>query len=439
MSARQPRERAVKGESLVGARWTLEVAGVAHGGHCVARHEGRVVFVRHALPGERVVAVVTEGRDGDSFVRADAVEVLEASPDRVAAPCRFAGPGLCGGCDFQHATLEAQRRLKADVVREQFARVAKMPDVDLEVRPVPGDAEGLRWRTRVEFAVDAEGRAGLRAHRSREVVRVDDCLIATEGVIASGVLDTEWEGCASVDVIDAAHPDEPVLVPVPDDDASTDATGDDASGEGSGRAAGRGGPPSGGLVGELVRQGDWEGEYVVAARGFWQVHPGAASTFLSRVVDLLGAAPGDRVLDLYAGSGLFTMRLGELVEPGGFVLGVEGDAVAAANGERNTEHLPNVEWRAARVDRELRSLVRQGVTADLAVLDPPRTGAGKEVMALLARVAPRRVVYVACDPAALARDVRQAAEHGYVMTSLEGWDAFPMTHHVECIAVLERG
>ncbi|WP_323098608.1 class I SAM-dependent RNA methyltransferase [Intrasporangium sp. YIM S08009] len=430
MSARQPRERAAKGESLVGARWTLEVGGVAHGGHCVARHEGRVVFVRHALPGERVAAVVTEGRDGDSFVRADAVEVLEASPDRVAAPCRFAGPGLCGGCDFQHVTLEAQRRLKADVVREQFARVAKMPDVDVEVRPVPGDADGLRWRTRVEFAVDAEGLAGLRAHRSREVVPVDDCLIATEGVIASGVLDTAWDGCASVDVIDAVHPDEPVLVPVPADDAS----GDDPSG----RVAERGGPPSGGLVGELVRQGDWEGEYVVAARGFWQVHPGAASTFLSRVVDLLEAGPGDRVLDLYAGSGLFTMRLGELVEPGGFVLGVEGDAVAVANGERNTEHLPNVEWRAARVDRELRSLVRQGVTADLVVLDPPRTGAGKEVMALLAQVAPRRVVYVACDPAALARDVRQAAEHGYEMTSLEGWDAFPMTHHVECIAVLER-
>ena len=427
MSARQPRERAVKGESLVGARWTLEVGGVAHGGHCVARHEGRVVFVRHALPGERVVAVVTEGRDGDSFVRADAVEVLEASPDRVEAPCRFAGPGLCGGCDFQHVALEAQRRLKADVVREQFARVAKMPDVDVEVLPVPGDADGLRWRTRVEFAVDAEGRAGLRAHRSREVVRIDDCLIATDDVVASGVLDTEWEDCASVDVIDAAHPDEPVLVPVP---AGAEGKGTDWTETPKG--------PTGGLVGELARQSDWQGEYVVAARGFWQVHPGAASTFLSRVVDLLGAGPGDRVLDLYAGSGLFTMRLGELVEPGGFVLGVEGDAVAVANGERNTEHLPNVEWRAARVDRELRSLVRQGVTADLAVLDPPRTGAGKEVMALLAQVAPRRVVYVACDPAALARDVRQAAEHGYTMTSLEGWDAFPMTHHVECIAVLER-
>lgn len=417
MSARRTRERAERGPSLVGERWTLEVGPVAHGGHCVARHEGQVVFVRHTLPGERVVALVTEGHVGDSFVRADAVEVLEAAAGRVEAPCPYAGPGLCGGCDFQHASLDTQRGLKAAVVREQFARVAGL-DVEVEVRPVPGDADGLRWRTRVEFAVDASGRAGLRKHRSREILPVDTCLIATQGVLDSGVLDTEWPDLEAVDVIDAAHPEEPVLVPLP---------------------APEGSDGSGGLVGELARSGDWQGEYVLAARGFWQVHPGAASTFLSRVESLLGARPGDRVVDLYAGSGLFAMRLGELVAPDGFVLGVEGDRRAVENGATNTEHLDNVEWRANRVDRELRSLVGQGVTADLAVLDPPRTGAGKDVMSLLAALGPRRVVYVACDPAALARDVRAAGDSGYSLVSLEAWDAFPMTHHVECIAVLERG
>jgi tRNA/tmRNA/rRNA uracil-C5-methylase (TrmA/RlmC/RlmD family) len=194
---------------------------------------------------------------------------------------------------------------------------------------------------------------------------------------------------------------------------------------------------TGGLVGELVRDGDWEGEYVVDARGFWQVHPGAASTFLSRVRALLDPQPGDRVLDLYAGSGLFTRRLAELVLPGGVVLGVEGDAPAVENGIRNTEDLTNVEWRTNRVDREVRSLVAQGITADLVVLDPPRTGAGKDVVRAVAAMAPRRVVYVACDPAALARDLRIAAEHGYALTAIEAYDAFPMTHHVECVAVLE--
>jgi tRNA/tmRNA/rRNA uracil-C5-methylase (TrmA/RlmC/RlmD family) len=416
VTARRTRERAEGGESLVGSEWTVEVGPVAHGGHCVARHEGQVVFVRHTLPGEHVVARVTEGRVGDKFVRADAVEVLRAAPGRVEAPCPYAAPGRCGGCDFQHASLDTQRALKADVVREQFMRLAGL-DVDVDVRPVPGDEAGLRWRTRVEFAVDGAGHAGLRQHRSRDVVPLDDCLIATRGIVDSGVLDTEWPDVESVDVVDAAHPDEPVLVALP---APEKADG------------------SAGLVGELVRDGGWEGEYVVAARGFWQVHPGAASTFLSRVVALLGAASGDKVVDLYAGSGLFTMRLGELVAPDGFVLGVEGDRRAVDNGATNTEHLDNVEWRANRVDRELRSLVAQGVTADLAVLDPPRTGAGKEVMALLGQLGPRRVVYVACDPSALARDVRAAADHGYVLSTLEAYDAFPMTHHVECIAVLER-
>lgn len=412
MSPGRAREKAGDAPSLVGAEWVVEVGPVAHGGHCVARHEGQVVFVRHTLPGERVRVRVTEGRVGDRFVRADAVEVLEASPHRVEAPCPYAVPGGCGGCDFQHVELGHQGELKAAVVKEQLQRLAGL-DVPVEVRPVPGDRDGLRWRTRVEFAVDAEGRAGLRPHRSRAVIPLEDCLIATEGVISSGVLDTEWEGVTAVDVIDAEYPDEPVLVPL---------TGEEGAG---------------GLVGELVTDGDWAGEYVVAARGFWQVHPGAASTFLSRVCALLEPRPGDRVLDLYAGSGLFTRRLGELVEPGGFVLGVEGDRAAVDNGIRNTEDLEHVEWRANRVDREVRSLVSQGITADLVVLDPPRTGAGKDVVRAVAAMQPRRVVYVACDPAALARDLRIAADEGYALASLEAYDAFPMTHHVECIAVLE--
>ena len=413
MTPRTPRPRSEGRPSLVGTEWDVEVGPVAHGGHCVARHEGQVVFVRHALPGERVRVRVTEGREGDRFVRGDAVELLgEPSSHRVQAPCAYSGPGGCGGCDFQHVEPAHQRELKARVVEEQFRRLAGL-DVDVEVRPVPGDRDGLRWRTRVEFAVDPEGHAGLRRHRSKDVVPLDDCLIASDGVIASGVLETDWSGCSGVDVIDAAHPDEPVLVPLPD-----------VSG-------------SGGLVGERVRDGEWEGEYVVAARGFWQVHPGAAGTFLTRVVALLGPGAGDRVLDLYAGSGLFARRLAELVEPDGVLLAVEGDETAVSNGESNTEDLAAVEWRANRVDRELANLVRQGVRADLVVLDPPRTGAGRDVVRDVAAMGPRRVVYVACDPAALARDVRTAADHGYRLTALEAWDAFPMTHHVECIAVLE--
>ena len=174
----------------VGSRLEGVVGPVAHGGHCVLRQEdGPVVFVRHTLPGERVVVEITEGAEGDRFWRGDAVEVLEASPDRVEAPCRFAGPGLCGGCDLQHVRLPAQRALKAGVVREQMVRLAGL-EVDVEVEAVPGDVDGLRWRTRQRYVDLGDGRRGMRQHRSHEVVEIDDCLIDGRGRVSEAELHT---------------------------------------------------------------------------------------------------------------------------------------------------------------------------------------------------------------------------------------------------------
>uniref|UniRef100_UPI00356362B1 TRAM domain-containing protein n=1 Tax=Nocardioides sp. TaxID=35761 RepID=UPI00356362B1 len=147
------RPRQARGRSRVGERFEAEVGPIAHGGHCVVRlpePESRVVFVRHTLPGERVVLRITEGTEGDRFWRADAVEVLEASPARIEPPCVFSGPDACGGCDFQHVGLSHQRALKAEVVREQMSRLAKL-DVAVTVEPVPGDETGLGWRTRQRF------------------------------------------------------------------------------------------------------------------------------------------------------------------------------------------------------------------------------------------------------------------------------------------------
>ena len=171
--SRRPRARASRGRSHVGDRFEAEVGPVAHGGHCVVRHDDRVVFVRHALPGERVVVSVTEGSEGDRFWRGDAVSVVLSSPDRVSAPCPYAGPGLCGGCDFQHVSPAAQRTLKADVVREQLARLAGI-DRDVVVEEVP---PLLRWRSRMRYVALPGGARGLHVHRSSEVVEIDDCLI----------------------------------------------------------------------------------------------------------------------------------------------------------------------------------------------------------------------------------------------------------------------
>ena len=377
---------------------------MAHGGHCVARYDGRVVFVRHALPGERVRVVVTDGSDGSSFWRADAVDVLDASPDRVAPPCPWAGPGRCGGCDWQHASVAAQRALKTAVVREQLSRLAGI-ESDVEVAAVPGDEAGLAWRTRVSWAVDDDGTPGLRRHRSHQVVPVDSCRIAHPLVDAAGVTGRSWPGVSSVEV--AASPSTGQVLVLPD-------------GRGQGELTE--------VVGERA--------YRVSGSGFWQVHPGAATVLLDAVLAGLGAGPGDTVLDLYGGAGLFAAALAGRVAPGGQVTLVESDQVAVADARHNLAGLPGVRVERGRVDHVLRRL-RLG-RADLVVLDPPRSGAGKTVVDLLARrVRPRRIAYVACDPAALARDLRWFAERGYRMTGLRAFDLFPMTHHVECVAVLE--
>src|SRR3954453_1376362 len=184
-----------RGLGWTGREFEVEVGPVAHGGHCVARHEGRVVFVRHALPGERVVVRVTEDRHPE-YCRADAVEVLQASPDRVERPCPHSGPGRCGGCDWQHGAPGAQRALKAAVVREQFARLAGL-EVDVTVEDLPGGP--LRWRSRARFAVDRSGAAGLRPDRSREVVDLADSPVTLEAA-AQAVLRQRWPGAGAVDV-----------------------------------------------------------------------------------------------------------------------------------------------------------------------------------------------------------------------------------------------
>jgi tRNA/tmRNA/rRNA uracil-C5-methylase (TrmA/RlmC/RlmD family) len=404
------RRRAARasGGSLAGRILELDIGPVAHGGMCVARHEGRVVFVRHTLPGERVRARVTEGRERDTFLRADAVEVLLASPDRVAAPCPFAGPGRCGGCDWQHADPAAQRRLKAAVVHEQLLRLAGL-DLAVEVEAVEGAADGTGWRTRVRFAVDREGRAGLRGHRSHEIVPVDDCLIAHPGVAGTGVLGHLWPGVAEITVAVAAATGEQAVVLSPD-----------ASGTR---------PPD---ITEKAAGRSWE----VPADGFWQVHPAAADVLVEAVLGALDPRPGESALDLYCGVGLFAGALAERLGPAGRVVAVEGAGAAVASARVNLADLAGVRVIGARVDRALAVGLEP---TDLVVLDPPRTGAGRVVVDGVAALGPRRIAYVACDPAALARDIAYFAAVGYDLAGLRAFDLFPHTHHVECVATLVRG
>ena len=351
----------------------VEVGPLAHGGHCVARlPEGRVVFVRHALPRERVEVEVTEGTDGDTFWRADAVAVLSASPDRVEAPCPVAGPGLCGGCDFQHVALPRQRALKAAVVAEQLRRLAGLT-VDVAVEAVPGDEHGLRWRTRTRFAHLPDGRTAMRKHRSHDLVPVDDCLIALPSSSSR------------------SSPSESVS------------------------AAGR------------------SHTFHVAADGFWQVHPGAPRVLVETVLAMLRPEPGERGLDLSAGVGLFTAFRADVVGADR-VAAVEGHPGAARDAAANVPR--GVRVFQGDVGRVLASTLDEPF--DLVVLDPPREGARRAVVGQVVDRSPRAVAYVACDPAALARDVATFASHGYRLGELRAFDLFPMTHHVECVVLLTR-
>jgi len=402
------RTRAKRGRSLVGERHTVEVGPVANGGHFVARHEGVVIFVRHALPGERVVVEITDGEEGAKFLRADAVEILTAAPDRVAPPCPFSGPHMCGGCDFQHVAIPAQRELKAFVVREQLKRLAGL-DVELVVEPVPGDKEGLGWRTRVQYAVDEDGHAGLRKHRSHEVVRLDICPIAHPSLPA--VTSEDWTGAEAVEAI-VSDAGEQLRMVTADGELFRD------------------GPK---LLHEKAVGRDWQ----VTGSGFWQVHPGAPDALVSAVLEGVSAQPGERAVDLYSGAGLFTAALADKVETSGWVGAVESDEIAVADATGNLADLPQVELVTNRVHRALTD-GSLGERVDIIVLDPPRTGAKRDVVEGIAALRPRVVAYVACEPASLARDVAIFAEQGYALTGLRAFDIFPMTHHVECVAILSR-
>ncbi|MGY1662931.1 class I SAM-dependent RNA methyltransferase [Geodermatophilus sp. SYSU D00705] len=413
-------ERADRGGGWTGREFEVVVGPVAHGGHCVARHEGRVVFVRHTLPGERVVVRVTEDRH-PGFCRADAVEVLEASPERVERPCPYSGPGRCGGCDWQHVTPAEQHRLKAAVVREQLARLAGL-DVDVVVEELPGGP--LRWRSRARFAVDRSGTPGLRRHRSHDVVPLADCPITVEPA-ARAVLDRRWPGAGAVDV--AVDGTGTVTTTRLDRQGRPQTTrvlrpGEEVHAEPAGRAA------------RTAAGRDWE----VEGTGFWQVHPAAADALVAAVEAFAAVVPGETVLDLYAGAGLFGGALAPAVGSGGRVVCVEADPAACAAAEANLAHLPQTEVWQGEIDAEgLEELLTELETPpDVVVLDPPRAGAGAAVSRVLAGAGPRAVVYVACDPASLARDVAVLGTAGYRLEAVRGFDAFPMTAHVECVALL---
>ncbi|CAN5485166.1 class I SAM-dependent RNA methyltransferase [soil metagenome] len=389
---------------------TLTVGAAANGGSCVGRHDGRVVFVRYALPGETVRVRVTDERG--SYWHAEVVEVIEPSPDRVDSLCPIAGVDGSGCCDLAFAEPAALRAIKGDVVANQLQRLGGFDWSGSAVEVGTGGATG--WRNRVRLETGADGKPGFHRYHSAALVTDLRCGQLPEGMLADLPEDAMRVG-------DQVH----VVI---DDDGA--------------RHVVCGGPQrrTRAVEGEyetVQRVGDrtWQ----LPATAFWQAHRDAAGHYSALVADWAAAEPGMTVWDLYGGAGVFAAALADSVGEQGAVLSVDTSRSASRAGRAALADLPQVEFVTESVRRVLGQLQgAAGRRADIAVLDPPRTGAGRDIIDTVAAAGVPRVVHIGCEAAAFARDIGLYRGHGYDVVDLTVFDAFPLTHHVECVALLTR-
>lgn len=386
------------------AELVLDIGAAANGGSCVARHDGRVVFVRYALPGERVRARVTGERG--SYWHAEAVEILAASPDRIQPLCPVAGVDGAGCCDLAFADPDAARRLKGAVVANQLARLG---DFSWEGDAAPvGSGTAVGWRTRVQLDVGADGHAGLHRYHSTELVTDLRCAQLPDGML-DGLDGPRWQPGARLHIVLDDDGRRHVRVAVDKKHVTVE-----------------------GASTTVQRVGDRVWRLPVTA--FWQSHRDAAAHYSTLVGQWLGDCAARRAWDLYGGAGLFAAALAEVVGPTGQVITVDTARSASGAARSALADLP------VRVVSESvrRFLAAQTRGADVAVLDPPRAGAGREVISLLGRSSVRRIVHIGCEAASFARDIGLYRSHGFRVAEVTVFDAFPLTHHVECFALLER-
>ena len=450
---------------MVGSRVEVEITGVAHGGIFIARHEGRVLFVSDAIVGERVIAEVTDDAKR-SFWRADTVEVIAPAASRrdhvwAEASVDRAPELRPGGAEFGHIELAAQRDLKATVIGESMMKMAKI-EVDVSVQPLPPgdndehddehddrhddgradddpastdparedpgvghsrkkppiDLTGTGWRTRTRLQVAPDGTPGPYSSRSHRVIPVSDLPLAVRRARAVAPLGERFAGAEWVDIV----------VPSVGNPFVTSKH------------------PSGRVRPQRIVERVGEREFALDLHGFWQVHRHAPMT-LSRAVQVAiddemfdGRAAN---LDLYGGVGLLAAAVADRFGPTVQITTVESDARATDYAAENLAEFAGAAAVTARVDRYLARLLSQSTDAERSrlragtvVLDPPRAGVGAGVVDALTVLDPAQIVYVACDPVALARDVALLSDRGWQLRSLHAFDLFPNTHHVEAVASL---
>ena len=389
----------------------LEIEKVAHGGIFVARHEGRVVFVSHTAPGEKVKAKVYEDKGG-SYCRAETLEVLSPSKNRVSHIWKEADRLGAGGAEFGHLALDYQRSLKTDVLEESLSRMAGISQ-RVQVLPVPGDetTNGLGYRTRVQLHVSAEGVAGPYQERTHNVVPVKSLPLAVTEINELGIHLKNWQDVKRIEIATASTGGVQWFI-------DKKLKGDKKLTE---RAVGR--------------------SFRISSGGFWQVHRGAAELLATEVIELSdGLDPEANNLDLYGGVGLFSGALATKYGKKLNITTVESSEVATSDASANLVDLAKHKAVAAPVEGFLRLQIKQGLqlAGATVILDPPRAGAGKTVVDQLEFLEPKKILYVACDPVSLARDLKAFIGSGYRLEQIRSYDLFPHTHHFETIASLVK-
>jgi tRNA/tmRNA/rRNA uracil-C5-methylase (TrmA/RlmC/RlmD family) len=455
----------------------LDITDVAHGGVFIGRHidadsadrGGRVVFVPDAVPGEKVRVRLTDTAK-KSYWRGEVVEVISASEHRqphvwAEADVTVAPESRAGGADFGHIDLAHQRRLKERVIRDALERFGGLElPVTMEGARPARDARGeviaaesdaaTRWRTRVSLHVDADGRVGPFAARSHRVVDMGDLPLAT-GEIAELARQRRSAAPGRIDFVQPS--DGRVRIIARPEVQRREPSSSGARGRNGARGPRRGGAPARArptidpAAHETVIQDVAGRPFRVDAGGFWQVHRLAAQTLTEALVDALAEAGPDAVdpdawhLDLYGGVGLLAAAVAGAAGPATRITTVESDPRATEHAGANLAEWVGARAETGRVDRWLAHLLDSASASERArlqrgvvVLDPPRAGAGREVVERISDLAPAHVAYVACDPVAMARDLATFRERGYAAQRIQGFDLFPHSHHVESVALLTR-
>jgi len=428
------------------------IESLAYGGDGVARLPGgRTVFVQGACPGDEVA--LAEIEEHQNWSRATIDRVIVPSPDRITPPCPYAG--ACGGCQWQHIAYERQLDAKHRIVADAFERIARLDGVVVD--EVRASQSPLGYRNKIELVWDvSSGRAGLGYHRPRseEIVAIDRCMLLPEraqGLPRSltgalrylsgrfgdlGILRVGVRAAAKRGDLEIALWTRPASFPR----AAVGATLTDAAGatsvvrvlardtEARRRIAG---------VEVLTGRGNWVEtlsgfDYAISAPSFFQVNTASANFLVELVMSGLNPAATDRVADMYAGAGTFTLPLAQAA---GEVVAFEGSRHALADLRRNLDRagLP--------ADIVGGDAARELLTAgafDLAVVDPPRQGLSPEALRAVVSANPRAIAYVSCDPATLARDSRELVNRNYRITRVTPVDMFPQTYHVETVVIFRQ-